>query len=117
MPLNLFIPFVAAAAEDWDEFQMEVSDVQKLGAGLATFGIFFLLLGVLLLFDKAPALIYLWNIIFYFRLNKQKESSINIDEFWVVITSVGLAGSRSESRRAQIIRKTIKGYEISFLEK
>jgi hypothetical protein len=39
-------------------FQMEVSDVQKLGAGLATFGIFFLLLGVLLLFDKAPALIY-----------------------------------------------------------
>jgi hypothetical protein len=40
-------------------FQMEVSDVQKLGAGLATFGIFFLLLGVLLLFDKAPALIYL----------------------------------------------------------
>jgi hypothetical protein len=44
---------------------MEVSDVQKLGAGLATFGIFFLLLGVLLLFDKAPALICLQNIIIF----------------------------------------------------
>ena len=31
---------------------MEVTDQQKLGVGLGGFGVFFLLLGVLLLFDK-----------------------------------------------------------------
>jgi len=31
---------------------MEISDQQKLGVGLGGFGVFFLLLGVLLLFDK-----------------------------------------------------------------
>ncbi|KAK6626931.1 hypothetical protein RUM44_009408 [Polyplax serrata] len=30
----------------------EVTDMQKIGVGLAGFGIFFLILGVLLLFDK-----------------------------------------------------------------
>jgi len=31
---------------------MEITDIQKLGVGLASFGVFFLLLGVTLLFDK-----------------------------------------------------------------
>ena len=31
--------------------QMEVTEMQKLGVGLGSFGVFFLLLGVLLLFD------------------------------------------------------------------
>ncbi|XP_023334188.1 vesicle transport protein GOT1B [Eurytemora carolleeae] len=31
---------------------MEVTNMQKLGVGLSSFGVFFLLLGVLLLFDK-----------------------------------------------------------------
>merc|ERR1711872_687249 len=32
--------------------EMEVTDAQKLGVGLGSFGLFFLMLGVLLLFDK-----------------------------------------------------------------
>ncbi|XP_067001196.1 vesicle transport protein GOT1B [Anabrus simplex] len=40
----------------------EVTDVQKIGVGLAAFGISFLFLGVLLLFDKA--LLALGNILF-----------------------------------------------------
>ena len=31
---------------------MEITDLQKLGVGLGGFGVFFLMLGVLLLFDK-----------------------------------------------------------------
>ena len=31
---------------------MEVTDIQKLGVGLGGFGLFFMLLGVMLLFDK-----------------------------------------------------------------
>ena len=31
---------------------MEITDQQKLGVGLGGFGVFFLLLGVLMLFDK-----------------------------------------------------------------
>jgi len=33
-------------------FQMAITDMQKLGVGLGGFGVFFILLGVLLLFDK-----------------------------------------------------------------
>ncbi|RZF32593.1 hypothetical protein LSTR_LSTR011040 [Laodelphax striatellus] len=41
---------------------IEISDVQKIGVGLAGFGIFFLFLGVLLLFDKG--LLAIGNILF-----------------------------------------------------
>lgn len=41
---------------------LEISDVQKIGVGLAGFGIFFLFLGVLLLFDKG--LLAIGNILF-----------------------------------------------------
>lgn len=40
----------------------EITDVQKIGVGLAGFGIFFLFLGVLLLFDKG--LLAIGNILF-----------------------------------------------------
>ncbi|XP_063911233.1 vesicle transport protein GOT1B isoform X1 [Zophobas morio] len=40
----------------------EVSDTQKIGVGLAGFGVFFLFLGVILLFDKS--LLALGNILF-----------------------------------------------------
>ncbi|XP_025829937.1 vesicle transport protein GOT1B [Agrilus planipennis] len=40
----------------------EISDTQKIGVGLAGFGIFFLFLGMLLLFDKS--LLALGNILF-----------------------------------------------------
>ncbi|GLH01853.1 hypothetical protein R5R35_003623 [Gryllus longicercus] len=40
----------------------EITDVQKIGVGLAGFGVFFLFLGVLLLLDKA--LLALGNILF-----------------------------------------------------
>ena len=50
---NLLI-FVKIA--DWGALSvsttMEITDIQKLGVGLASFGVFFLLLGVTLLFDK-----------------------------------------------------------------
>jgi hypothetical protein len=53
MPLSIFLyQLLLLLMKTEIRFQMEVSDVQKLGAGLATFGIFFLLLGVLLLFEK-----------------------------------------------------------------
>ena len=35
---------------------MEVTDIQKLGVGLGGFGLFFMLLGVMLLFDKGNKL-------------------------------------------------------------
>jgi hypothetical protein len=47
----------------------------------------------------------------------QKYPSINSDEFCAVITSVGPAGSGSESRRAKMTYKNIKSYEISLLKK
>ena len=34
-----------------DIYEMELTDTQKLGAGLGGFGVFFLLLGILLFFD------------------------------------------------------------------
>ena len=34
-----------------DIYEMEITDTQKLGAGLGGFGVFFLLLGILLFFD------------------------------------------------------------------
>nr|CAD7445045.1 unnamed protein product [Timema bartmani] len=40
----------------------EITDVQKIGVGLAGFGVFFLFLGVLLLFDKG--LLAIGNILF-----------------------------------------------------
>ncbi|KAF2880086.1 hypothetical protein ILUMI_26098 [Ignelater luminosus] len=40
----------------------EISDTQKIGVGLAGFGVFFLFLGVLMLFDKS--LLALGNILF-----------------------------------------------------
>ncbi|XP_034255636.1 vesicle transport protein GOT1B [Thrips palmi] len=40
----------------------EISDVQKIGVGLAAFGVFFLFLGVILIFDKG--LLAIGNILF-----------------------------------------------------
>jgi drug/metabolite transporter (DMT)-like permease len=46
-PLCVFVAFICLQSPE-----MEVTDQQKLGVGLGGFGVFFLLLGVLLLFDK-----------------------------------------------------------------
>uniref|UniRef100_T1IXV0 Vesicle transport protein GOT1B n=1 Tax=Strigamia maritima TaxID=126957 RepID=T1IXV0_STRMM len=78
---------------------IEISDTQKIGVGLAGFGIVFLFLGTLLLFDKD--FIFVWvgvcyrlgkNVSFFFQRHKIKASLAFFGGILIVLIGFPLIG-------------------------